>query len=311
MKKIKRTGKKVLSVFLAVLMVLTTWVFVAPQKASAAAETFEVRFFDSLGNQIGETQNVKFGQAAVAPAEPQKDADENYHYTFSGWDRKFSSVTKDVDVYPLYNSEAHRGGVATCKAQAECEICSEPYGKTDESKHVIVSDTIAATCEKDGKIIYTCSEGCGYREEKVLKKMNHVFTDWETVIEGNCKVMGVQVRRCVNSECDLVEERTYIEPHSFIITNGSEPTCTKTGITEHKYCIVCEYETGGDIIPVKDHKDVNGDAKCDYCGYSESLPTCSCMCHSEGFLQFIYKIFRFFWIVTRTQQKCSCGANHW
>ena len=36
MKKTLRTGKKVLSVFLAVLMVLTAWVFVAPEKAEAA-----------------------------------------------------------------------------------------------------------------------------------------------------------------------------------------------------------------------------------------------------------------------------------
>ena len=36
MKKTLRTGKKVCSVFLAVLMVLTAWVFVAPEKAEAA-----------------------------------------------------------------------------------------------------------------------------------------------------------------------------------------------------------------------------------------------------------------------------------
>ena len=36
MKKTLRTGKKVCSVFLAVLMVITAWVFVAPEKAEAA-----------------------------------------------------------------------------------------------------------------------------------------------------------------------------------------------------------------------------------------------------------------------------------
>ena len=35
MKKAKMIGKKTLSVFLAVLMVLTAWVWVAPQKAEA------------------------------------------------------------------------------------------------------------------------------------------------------------------------------------------------------------------------------------------------------------------------------------
>ncbi len=275
------------------------------------AETFEVRFFNSLGEQIGETQNVKLGQSAKEPDAPQKKADGNYHYIFSGWDRKFEKVTKDIDVYPLYDSEAHRGGVATCKEKAECEVCSEPYGDTDTSKHIIVSDTVAATCEKDGAIIYTCSEGCGYKETKVIKKSGHILSDWVIVIEGNCKTESVQIRRCLNSNCNLVEERSYIEPHSFIITKGSEPTCTKPGLTDHKYCVVCELEEGGDVIPVKDHIDLNGDGKCDYCGYSEAVPKCTCMCHSDGFLQIIYKIFRFFWIITRTQQKCDCGANHW
>ena len=36
MKKAKITGRKILSVFLAVLMVLTAWVWVAPTEASAA-----------------------------------------------------------------------------------------------------------------------------------------------------------------------------------------------------------------------------------------------------------------------------------
>ena len=37
MKKFTRTGKKVLSVFLAVLMVMTAWVFVAPEAEAATA----------------------------------------------------------------------------------------------------------------------------------------------------------------------------------------------------------------------------------------------------------------------------------
>ena len=37
MKKFTRTGKKALSVFLAVLMVMTAWVFVAPEAEAATA----------------------------------------------------------------------------------------------------------------------------------------------------------------------------------------------------------------------------------------------------------------------------------
>ena len=43
MKKFTRTGKKALSVFLAVLMVMTAWVFVAPQAKAATAGSYTVR----------------------------------------------------------------------------------------------------------------------------------------------------------------------------------------------------------------------------------------------------------------------------
>ena len=39
MKTKKQTGKKVLSVFLAVLMIMTAWVFVAPEQKQASAIT--------------------------------------------------------------------------------------------------------------------------------------------------------------------------------------------------------------------------------------------------------------------------------
>ena len=61
MKTMKHTGKKVLSVFLAVLMIMTAWVFVAPEKATAAADvapattyaTYHVKLtakFTNIGN---------------------------------------------------------------------------------------------------------------------------------------------------------------------------------------------------------------------------------------------------------------------
>ena len=56
MKKFTRTGKKVLSVFLAALMVMTAWVFVAPTKAEAAAGGYYTRvyiYIDDWGDYDG------------------------------------------------------------------------------------------------------------------------------------------------------------------------------------------------------------------------------------------------------------------
>ncbi|MBQ1996584.1 MAG: hypothetical protein II237_10380, partial [Clostridia bacterium] len=49
MKKAKMIGKKTLSIFLAVLMVLTAWVWVAPQKAEAAAGSYYIKISWSVG----------------------------------------------------------------------------------------------------------------------------------------------------------------------------------------------------------------------------------------------------------------------
>ena len=51
MKKAKTIGKKTLSVFLAVLMVLTAWVWVAPTEAEAAAAgTYDVKVHVDISN---------------------------------------------------------------------------------------------------------------------------------------------------------------------------------------------------------------------------------------------------------------------
>ncbi|MDO4380387.1 MAG: hypothetical protein Q4D20_05895 [Clostridia bacterium] len=54
MQEVKKTGKKVLSVFLAALMVMTAWVFVAPEAKAATAGTYyykvEFRVTDDMDN---------------------------------------------------------------------------------------------------------------------------------------------------------------------------------------------------------------------------------------------------------------------
>ena len=55
MKKFTRTGKKALSVFLAVIMVMTAWVFFAPEAEAATAGSYYVRFKWSVTN----SNNIK------------------------------------------------------------------------------------------------------------------------------------------------------------------------------------------------------------------------------------------------------------
>lgn len=59
--------------------------------------SYDVRFFNWDGSQIGETQSVEHGHDAVAPADPTRTG-----YIFTGWDRAFTNVTEAIDVHATY-----------------------------------------------------------------------------------------------------------------------------------------------------------------------------------------------------------------
>lgn len=274
--------------------------------------TFTVKFFAADKKTVLKTEAVKSGEAATAPAAPSKGADDNYHYTFSEWDRDFSEITSDLDVYPTYEKEAHYGGAATCTEKAVCDECGTGYGETDASKHVIDTKVTPATCEKDGVLEYYCTEnGCTYSKTEVIKKTGHSLGAWETYQNGNCATPTIKIRKCRNNGCKYYEQKESYGSHTWYIQPEVAPTCTTVGYSEYKYCTTCGMEIDSVVIPKLNHRDNDGDGNCDYCTYTEPVLKCNCMCHSSGFMKFIYSIVRFFWIITKSQPTCNCGANHY
>ena len=276
-----------------------------------ADDVYKVRFFDAAGNQIGETQNVRFGESAVAPAAPEKKADGTYHYEFSVWDRNYSEITSDLDVYPTYEKELHYGGEATCKDKALCDKCGTAYGGYDDTKHVMASKSTPATCKKDGVINYYCTRNCGYGYSEKIQKLNHNYGEWTVVQQGTCVKEHIQSRKCQNYGCDATEEYSTYKNHSWILEPAIAPTCTTVGYTEFKYCTVCNLQLDRQEVAKLSHNDRDGNGYCDYCGTSQGVPKCNCMCHSTGFMKIIYSIVRFFWIITKSSPSCSCGARHY
>ncbi len=277
-----------------------------------ADDIYKVRFFDSTGKQIGETLMVKYGESATAPAAPNKAADANYHYEFSAWDRNYSAITSDLDVYPVYEKEAHFGGEATCTEKAVCEKCNTAYGETDDSKHVMATEIVSATCDKPGSITYYCSEGCGkVTTVEEIKAMGHDLGNWEVYQVGSCAAPTIKIRKCRNYGCDKYEKQEIINSHEWYVVNEIPPTCTNAGYSEYKYCLSCGVSVESVKIPELGHRDNNGDGRCDYCTYVQNEVKCNCMCHSTGFMKFIYSIVRFFWRLTKSTPSCSCGAHHY
>ncbi len=69
--------------------------------AKYAIKTYTVKFVNYDGKEL-KTQVVDHGQAATAPANPTRDKDAQYTYTFKGWDKSFNKVTENLTVTATY-----------------------------------------------------------------------------------------------------------------------------------------------------------------------------------------------------------------
>ena len=175
----------------------------------------------------------------------------------------------------------------------------------------MASKSTPATCEKDGVINYYCTRNCGYGYSEKIQKLNHNYGEWTVVQQGTCVKEHIQSRKCQNYGCDATEEYSTYKNHSWILEPAIAPTCTTVGYTEFKYCTVCNLQLDRQEVAKLSHNDRDGNGYCDYCGTSQGVPKCNCMCHSTGFMKIIYSIVRFFWIITKSSPSCSCGARHY
>ncbi|CCV63613.1 hypothetical protein BN85400360 [Alteracholeplasma palmae J233] len=60
---------------------------------------YTVKFKDALGNDYGDLQTIKYGGSAIAPETPPI----KFGYDFLRWDQSFNSITKDLEIKPIYS----------------------------------------------------------------------------------------------------------------------------------------------------------------------------------------------------------------
>ncbi|MBD5521253.1 MAG: leucine-rich repeat protein [Lachnospiraceae bacterium] len=65
--------------------------------------TYTVTFMNE--DTVFDTQEVEYGASAVTPAEPKKEADAKYTYSFIGWDSDYSVITGDMVIHALYEQK--------------------------------------------------------------------------------------------------------------------------------------------------------------------------------------------------------------
>ncbi|MBQ1977975.1 MAG: InlB B-repeat-containing protein, partial [Ruminococcus sp.] len=67
-------------------------------------QLFTVKFWNYDGSKLLKEETVSAGSRATAPAPPTREETAEFRYVFTGWDKEFSNVTSDLDVYPVYNN---------------------------------------------------------------------------------------------------------------------------------------------------------------------------------------------------------------
>ncbi len=191
-----------------------------------------------------------------------------------------------------------------------CSVCGDSYtaDETEAAGHKYESAVTPATCTEGGYTTYTCSVcGDSYKADKT-KAAGHKYES--VVTSATCTEGGRTTKACSVCGDSYITDEVSATGHSYVDTVVL-PTCTSGGYTAH-VCSTCGYGYNSDEKAATGHNDSDSDGKCNICG--QTVPNsvnCSCMCHSSGFMSFIYAIVRIFWMLFRTNKTCACGATHW
>lgn len=128
------------------------------------------------------------------------------------------------------------------------------------------------------------------------------------------KPIEIETNDCSDTvvlKADTDKDIYYDEIHEYNIVSNTAPTCTSQGYTT--YTCKCGDSYVADYVDKLEHKDTDGDYKCDYgCGYEfEKLAEpCSCNCHAGGIKAFFFKIINFFQKLFGINKVCACGVKH-
>ena len=201
---------------------------------------------------------VDYGTTVTAPANPTKDPDATYHYTFNSWASTDSDsmsdlnpVTHNLKFVAKFTKTAHtfttttasgcHGDTVTTKT---CSTCG--YSETtasDVTKHTWSSTyktIVAATCAAVGKEAKYCTQCGAYDATSVrdIAKKAHTLT-WVTLQNATCGATGVKIEKC--STCGYLSQTATIAKttsHSYQTKHTCAATCTADGYTV-KVCSVC------------------------------------------------------------------------
>ncbi len=195
-----------------------------------------------------------------------------------------------------------------------CLICGNT--KTEEvsatghnSGSVVIENTIDATCTSTGsydKVIYctVCTKELS-REKVTVEKLDHYYTS--SVTAPTCTAKGYTTYTCSACSDTYKDNITAALGHNmseYVVTE--KPGCTENG-KEVSQCSRCDYSSEHTLYATGHEYH---DGVCVNCG-DDMTDDCSCMCHKNGFMGFIWKIIRFFCKIFGANKVCECGLAHY
>ncbi len=133
----------------------------------------------------------------------------------------------------------------------------------------------------------------------------HISDNGTVIKNSTCSEEGIIEYLCTICGDSYTEAIPVIE-HSYnaVVT---APTCTAKGYTT--YTCACGDTYVSDYVAETDH-NYNNSGICTDCG-ADRAENCSCNCHKDGFIGFIWKILRFFYKLFGTNRICDCGISHY
>ncbi len=184
---------------------------------------YEVSFYDADGNII-DTQTVKHGGKAEAPQAPEKAADAQHRYLFTGWDGSTENITSDTSFHPVYKTETNTYTVTFMDGETVLSSQEVNYGDSAEAP-----ENPTRPDEAWGKWHFTGWKG-SYKNitkdetvyamfEKVLNKYQVIFYD----AEGN--VLSAQtVKHGEKAEAPQAPEKAADSQYTYVFKGWDADT---------------------------------------------------------------------------------------
>ena len=130
-----------------------------------------------------------------------------------------------------------------------------PFKVIEACKHTWVD----ATC--------TAPKTCSTCQMTIGEKIDHTYTNYVPNGDATCTADGTKTGTCVCGEKDTIADVGSKVAHTEETVPGVAATCTENGLSDGKKCSVCGVTIlEQTVIPANDHKDDDGNYKCDVCG---------------------------------------------